>query len=313
MIFLAACSTTTGPEWQSPLARNHPLVGRVWDTQAEAFTRSASALAAAAAATYVLVGERHDNSDHHRLQARVVAAMATAGRRPAVVFEMIDEDRQPALDAFLAQSPGNSNGIGAAVDWALSGWPDWSTYEPIAAAALAANMPLRAGNLPKSQLPDVARQGLSVLPADRRARLGLDQPLSADVEAAMREEMFEAHCRMMPREAMDGLIAVQRARDALMADNMVAAGGDGAVLIAGTGHVRGDRGVPGVLRRLDPSAGIVTIAFVEVRDGRRHPQDYAETYGEKLPFDFLWFTPRGDDVDHCAELEKQMNARKPKQ
>ena len=311
-IWLTACSTPDSPNWISKIGAEHPLVGQIWDVERGQFTSNEAVFAHAAAARYVLLGEQHDNPDHHLLQARVVAAIGATGRRPAVVFEMIGEERQGDLAAFLAANPSDSDGIGDAVGWGASGWPAWSTYQPIARAALDAGMALRAGNLPQGDVRAVARNGMTHLPADRRRLLGLDVPLSARVETDIRETMFEAHCRLMPQEAMDGLITVQRVRDAIMADNMQqgsGASGVGAVLITGNGHARTDRGVPDVLRRLDPAGDTIAIAFLEVQTAFDGPEDYAADYGGRLPFDYIWFTPRFDDTDHCAEMKRRMQER----
>ena len=100
------------------------------------------------------------------------------------------------------------------------------------------------------------------------------------------------------------MVLAQRARDAMLADSMVRSSRDGAVLIAGTGHVRTDRGVPVYLRARDPGAGIAVLAPLEVRDEWSGPADYAETPGARLPYDWVWFTPRMDDVDPCARFRR---------
>ena len=64
-------------------------------------------------------------------------------------------------------------------------------------------------------------------------------------------------------------------------------------------------GVPLHLARRAPGRKTLAVAFVEVADGETAPESYAETFGGVLPFDYVWFTPRFDDTDHCAELEKR--------
>jgi hypothetical protein len=80
------------------------------------------------------------------------------------------------------------------------------------------------------------------------------------------------------------------------------AAGDGAVLIAGSGHVRTDRGVPIYLRARAASASIAALAPLEVREGWTRPEDYAAAFGGTLPFDWVWFTPGMGDGDPCARL-----------
>jgi uncharacterized iron-regulated protein len=99
------------------------------------------------------------------------------------------------------------------------------------------------------------------------------------------------------------MVTAQRARDAQMAERLLAAARDGAVLIAGAGHVRTDRGVPAYLAGRVPAGGIASVAFVEVATDRTAPGDYAERFGAaRLPFDFVWFTTRADDGDPCARM-----------
>jgi hypothetical protein len=95
-----------------------------------------------------------------------------------------------------------------------------------------------------------------------------------------------------------------------MAERLVAGQRDGAVLIAGAGHVRTDRGVPRGLALLVPEARVVSVAFLEVADGSTRPADYAAGFGggARLPFDYIWFTARADNVDHCARLRRRAPA-----
>jgi hypothetical protein len=78
--------------FRSPLGAEHPLVGRIWSTRAGRFVDEATLRAALRG--YVLLGEKHDNVDHHALQAQLLDAMREGGRRPAVAFEMLDASAQ---------------------------------------------------------------------------------------------------------------------------------------------------------------------------------------------------------------------------
>ncbi|MFP2908704.1 ChaN family lipoprotein, partial [Pyxidicoccus sp. 3LFB2] len=91
--------------WTSPLHRDHPLTGRIWDVKGNRFVDEAELLRALAGARFVVLGERHDQGDHHQLQAKLVRALASSGRKPALAFEMLDVEQQPAVDASLARAP----------------------------------------------------------------------------------------------------------------------------------------------------------------------------------------------------------------
>jgi len=98
-------------------------------------------------------------------------------------------------------------------------------------------------------------------------------------------------------------VLAQRARDSALAESLMG-GRDGGVLIAGTGHVRNDRGVPVYLRLRVPDATIATLAPLEVREEWTQPEQYTAPYGGTLPFDWVWFTPRMDDDDPCARFRQ---------
>ena len=83
--------------WKSPLGRDHPLTGRVWDVSSARFIEHQSLVTRLARADFLLLGERHDNPDHHLLQAEVLRSLITVGRRPAVGFEMFGLDDATAL------------------------------------------------------------------------------------------------------------------------------------------------------------------------------------------------------------------------
>ena len=123
----------------------------------------------------------------------------------------------------------------------------------------------------------------------------------------MAEEIRDSHCGHAPEDRIGAMTGVQRARDARMAEALLTApGSDGAVLIAGDGHVRNDYGVPAYVRRVDPGARIVSVALVEVDARRASAESYAERFGGRLPFDYVWFTPAVDDEDPCEKFRKSL-------
>jgi len=294
-------------QWLSPLHTEHPLVGRLWEVERGRWADVAEVRKALAEARYVLLGEQHDNPDHHRLQAELVRAIAESGRRPVLAFEMLDVAQQPKVDGQLARAPRDADALAIAVDWAGSGWPDWSLYRPIFVAGLEHGLPVIGANLPREQVRALVMKGPSAMDAATRERLGLDTPLPEDVAKAMREEMAESHCGHLPESMMEPMVLAQRARDAHLAERMRTTDrGDGAILIAGAGHVRADRGVPTYLQKQAPDRRVRTVGFVEVSPGTQEPQGYAANFGaNQLPFDYVWFTPAAQREDPCAAFQKK--------
>jgi uncharacterized iron-regulated protein len=292
--------------WTTKLDAQDPLVGRVWDVARGTFITRDALLGHLASAEIVALGEKHDNPDHHRLQALVVRGLLARGRRPDVAFEMIEVDQQPLIEAFLAQKPTSAAGLGAAVKWDDRGWPTWGDYEPIAQAAVEARLPILAANLPHAEARAVAHAGLGALDDARVQRLGLDRPLSPEIEASLADELRASHCGHLPEAMIAPMALAQRARDATMASVLLARHHHDGVLIAGAGHARNDRGVPLALHAQEPTARVASLAFVEVEHGLTTPGDYAARFGTRaLPFDFVWFTPRLDDDDPCEKFKKK--------
>ena len=254
VLIVAGCAKGGKIEWESPVEKTHPLVGRIWDVKAGAFIGEDALVARLVASRFVLLGERHDNPDHHALQAKLLRAILEAGRRPAVGFEMLATDDTPAIVRYLARSPKDAAGLGDAVNWSRSGWPEWRFYQPIAQAALDTNVPIVATNLSKAATDAVRRNGLSGLGPTLTTQLRLGEP-APDMRLAMTRELRDSHCGQMPDNAIDRMADIQWARDARMAASLARGGQrDGAVLIAGAGHVRRDRGVPLHLARQAPDA-----------------------------------------------------------
>ena len=110
MAVLSACSATS---WQSNYGRNHPLTGRIWEVASGKFIDRHNLMMRLARAEFVLLGEKHDNPDHHRLQAEVLRGLIAAGRRPAVGFEMFSLDDAGAIANHLARAPQRCRGPGS--------------------------------------------------------------------------------------------------------------------------------------------------------------------------------------------------------
>ena len=292
--------------WLTKLDRDHPLVGKIWSVREARFTDQPSVLRALGDASFVLLGEKHDNPDHHRLQASALAALVARGKKPVVAWEMLELPAQARLDAYRAQPGATAENLGPALSWESSSWPPWPEYLPIAEVAFEAQLRMVAANLPQSVARSLVHEGASALGPQDAQRLGLDHPFPGDLETSLRDELRASHCGHLPETMIAPMALAQHARDAQMAKSMTdAASAQGVVLIAGAGHVRVDRGVPFYLALGGRDARVISIALIEVETGETSPPSYARQFGAaSLPFDFVWFTPRKSDEDPCARFKK---------
>ena len=300
--------------WTTTLHQDHPLVGRIWDVAGGRFVDEEALRTAVVSTQYVLLGERHDHPDHHRLQAELVRATIRAGRRPALAFEMLDVTQWSTIAASLKRNPDDAEALAQALDWANSGWPPFSLYAPVFNAGLEASLSIVAANLPRAQVRDLVMKGPEALPAELRTRLQLDAPVPEAEAKAVREELDRSHCGQLPQEMLEPMALAQRARDAMMADRLLeSVTVDGAVLITGNGHVRKDRGVPAHLARRMKDVTVLSVALLEVSPEALKPQDYtALTGATTLPYDYVWFTPAMPEDDPCKALrERKTKANGP--
>lgn len=279
--------------WTTTLGVDHPLTGTAYDVRTGAPTTIEALLEETPTRRYVLLGETHDNADHHALQAEFLAAAAT--NKPLVVMEHIDPAHQQALDSLEAYGAPKVDVIRTAVRWDDSGWPPFDMYRPIFEVAVDHELAIHGAHFPREKAMEVGQKGISAADPELVASYGLDQPLPEAANAALLEVLVESHCNTMPAEAMAPMVGIQRVRDAMLVDGMQ--GQDHAVMIAGSGHVRRDWGSARMLGQDD----VFVVAFIQVDDARTDAAQYVEA---SKPFDAIVFTPRVSDEDPCATMRK---------
>lgn len=287
---------------------DHPLVEKIWDVRGERFVEPERLFAALHDVDYLLLGELHDNRQHHRHQAAIIAELARQKKAAAVYFEMIDQAQGEQL---AEQPPQDLEQLLTRLEQSDSGWDYRQMYRPLFEQAMLAGFPIRAANLPRRQLIDLMRQQTPQIPPTLDTLLKR-YPLNAQQHQAMAREVVEAHCNMLPEQRTQPMILAQRLRDAQMASRLHAEVQDEAVrvLITGNGHARRDRGVPMYLA--GDGKKILAVGFFEVTEGDVRVEDYGARWEGGLPFDYVWFTVRFDRADPCAALQRQLHESKSK-
>ncbi len=285
---------------------DHPLVEKIWDVRAGRFVESQQLFAALDGVDYLLLGELHDNRQHHRHQAAIIAELARQKKTAAVYFEMIDQVQGEQL---AQQPPQDLEQLLTRLEQSDSGWDYRQMYRPLFEQAMLAGFPIRAANLPRRQLIDLMRQQTPQIPPALDTLLKR-YPLNAQQHQAMAREVVEAHCNMLPEQRTQPMILAQRLRDAQMASRLRAEPEAVRVLITGNGHARRDRGVPMFLAGEEMK--ILSVGFFEVAEGDVRAEDYSERWEGGLPFDYVWFTVRFDRADPCAALQRQLHESKSK-
>ncbi|MEX0329573.1 MAG: ChaN family lipoprotein [Ruegeria sp.] len=234
-------------------------------------------------ADIVILGEIHDNPQHHLVQTKAIEAISPS----AVVWEMVTEEGAQRLAQKAATNPEELSRI---LRWAESGWPPLSMYYPVFQAT---NAPVYGAMVPRAAAQAAMKRGAATALGADAARYGLTVPLAPDDQAAREADQLLAHCNAIPEESLPQMVAIQRLRDAVLTRSILTAveetGGPVAV-ITGNGHARKDRGIPTFLSRLRPGLKVFVLGQSEdgVIDGE---------------FDAVIDSPTIDREDPCKAFE----------
>ena len=248
-------------------------------------------------ADVIILGEVHDNPEHHANQAWTVRELAPS----AVVFEMLKRSDETPIRMHLDKG-GDWAGIADVVGWDKSGWPDWSMYQPIFESLNRGGV-IAGGGIPRSVVRRVMAEPAAELIDDARFRPILERALAPALRAELEAEMVESHCGHLPPEMAPMMVAAQRLRDASLASAvlMVSEKWSGKiVVITGNGHARKDRGVPAFLAEVAPHLRVVSVGQLETEAGLP-PRAEA--------FDIVWLTAPHPRPDPCEQLRKRVKSK----
>ena len=302
LLLLAGCASTQldqTEQWQSQLHTEHALVGMIWDTQADKYIAADELLSRIEGVSYLLLGEKHDNPDHHALQLRALDHVLKTNTVSTVSFEMMSSEQQPLLQELSAYRQSSLEQVNEYLQWDNEGW-DWDYYGPLLHSAMQADVLINAANISNEEM-------MQVYGAPTAAKI--EGVLDEQTMAALEKDIDESHCGMLPESQFPAMVRVQQARDFAMAGSLAASSPQQIqVLIAGNYHIRRDLGVPNYLLNRQSSLEedqIVSVAFMEVDGASNNPADYLQQFGSVKAYDYIWFTPAVSDEDYCASLRQQ--------
>ncbi len=272
---LAGCQASLPalPDWQSHEGLQHPDLGRIVELSSGKTLTPEQLVARLVDAPKVLVGERHDNPDHH------------AQQRPqgSLLLEMLNPNQQAKVDQVrqALQAGQTPPDILTVLAW-QPGW-SWSLYGPLVQHALRQPCPLLAANLDRSEVMQIYSQ-VPTLSGQASSAPAVRETLLAQIR--------ESHCNLLPESQLPAMLAVQQQRDRRMTEALLAAP-QPSLLIAGSFHVRRDLGVPLHLQDLQGADGTPVLILAEIG-----------TQITSAAADFVWYTPAQPQQDHCATLRR---------
>lgn len=283
-------------DWQSPLNQDHPQVGKVYELSSQTEISSDELYEQIRNASIVLVGEKHDNPDHHRIELDILEEFTRLEGSRAVIFEMLDDSQQSGIDIANAQlTPENLKKV---LNWDDKRWA-WDDYGPIIKQALNAHAKVQAGNLSRAQIRSIYKEGEKILASNSTFTSALS--VNKALRKSMLEDIYTEHCKMLPRDKLTPMVNIQLARDARMAAAVDQSNAQRTLLIAGGYHVRKDSAVPLHLRLRDNNEHPLVIMLREVDPTLQNHTGFLKDMAPQA--DYVWFTPRFTDRDYCNDLK----------
>lgn len=243
-------------------------------------------------ADVAVLGEIHDNPIHHQLRALLLRQLSPASR--TVVAEHLNwRQRFKGSGELLTDLQ--------VAGFDAQGWA-WPLHQALFEAVTAMNMPLVGGNLPGASIKEVFKTLGESLPEPVRALLA-SAPFDTNQRQAMEQEINQGHCGAMPSSMFEGMAAVQRGRDAAMAE--VALAHLPSVVVAGNGHAWKHLGVPFVVNKSSPHLHTLSVLFMEWDDTRPSPEKQTFLAELAQQADYVWLTPPHPRKDPCESLRKK--------
>lgn len=284
--------------------------------------------AALSGADAVFSGESHDQLKDHLAQLEALKALYEArGEKVVVGFEMLNMTLQPILDEYAAGKLTEEEFLLKA-DWKKEWGFDFNLYKPLFDFIRANKLKALALNLPKKVVSTIARVGLEGLSPEQK------QYLPAKVEITKNEayikyirQSFEGHGKARrgassavaemsflrryilgnEKSVMSGMFTFENylaamcawneAMGSRLADFLNANPGYAGQVIAGSGHVIYNAGIPASVG--SRTTGLSPVSFYP-QDAAACPASFpAEDAGLA---DFVWY------IDHSAAARKTWNA-----
>jgi uncharacterized iron-regulated protein len=313
LVFFSATREVRAENEDKPFTlihQDHPLVGKTWDVTAQQYITRDQLLQKLLTSDYILLGETHDNINHHEEHGWFISQLSRQKPGIAVAFEMVSEEQANTVNKSENLTTGRLLDI---LEEAKTGWEYKKYYRPVFDSIVNAKLKIYAADLDRPTMMNVVSKGEDHMP-DQLKSLLEKNPLPPEEQEALKKEIEETHCGMINEEMTRAMMTGQRVRDAAIGNNLYSIKSSGApaiVLVAGSGHIRKDRGAPMYLKALDKTASILTIAWLEADEEATDPKAYGTRWGrETLPFDYVVFTPAAERPDPCEEMKKFMQHKK---
>ena len=248
-------------------------VGKVLQPKTDTWTNTTKLIQASVDEKIILLGEHHDNMEHHRWQLQMITGLHTLNSDIVLGFEMFPRKAQPVLNSWVNGELTEQQFL-KQVDWATYWTFDASLYMPLFHYARMNKIPIYALNIERSLIRQVGQQGWENIGADQREGISDPKPASEGYRkmlAGVFMQHGENHSETPSEESVSKAMAMpgfsrfvesQLVWDRAMAEAIVSGISKHPqaqfLAVLGSGHMMYRYGVPEQLKALDmPSPNVM--------------------------------------------------------
>jgi uncharacterized iron-regulated protein len=234
-----------------------------WTVPSDGKLSESAVIARAAKQSVVLLGEMHDNADHHRWQLQTLAALHAVRPDMVIGFEMFPRRVQKALDQWVAGELSEAQFL-AASDWNHVWSTDFNLYLPLFHFARMNRIPMVALNIDTRLRRSVSAKGFNGVPEEEREGVSapalpsssyLDYllPIYGEHERSGKKKGGGSHDDPDFRRFVESQQLWDRAMAQAIQAVVNRAGRPLVVGVMGSGHIKYGYGVPHQLKDLQIS------------------------------------------------------------
>ena len=215
----------------------------------------------------VLLGELHEQAEHHRWQLQTMAAFFARRADMVLGFEMFPRRVQSVLDRWVAGELTEAEFL-QQTDWANVWGFETAHYMPLFHFARMNRIPMVALNVERSLIREIGRKGLASVPEAMREGVGVPEAASPQYLREL-NAVYQEHGDAKTSAAMDDPAFKRFVESQLMWDRAMAEAIRGArtafpgrqiVAVMGRGHT-GPDAVPLQLRSLGVADTMVLLPW----------------------------------------------------
>ena len=238
----------------------------------------------------ILIGESHDQIEHHQIQVRMIEEFVAKGKDVVIGMEMFERSQQATLDRW-GQGLLTEEEFLREVQWDVTWGMDYDLYKDILNAAKNHHIKVLGLNAPRDLVTKVAENGTQGLSPEDRKRLP-EIDLTDRAHRAYIATIFQNHAKGLTKD-FDNFYEAQCLWDEGMAQSLSQflkspqGAGKTVLVFAGSGHIVFGFGIPNRLYRRTsiPFQTIVLKTWSEKMNG-----DLTFTQASSPIANFLWIT-----------------------